>query len=146
MPTLIETAAIPDKRKAIIRDAELVLDQEVDAKGGLSGFAIKAAFRLVKGVKPGFIPEVIEALLDDFCAALQPFADEAKVKGKPVKDLLVANRDRAAEALLHITDDRAKKSKHSAVKATYDKLRPTAKRNVEDAMPRVGGLIEKYAA
>jgi len=31
------------------------------------------------------------------------------------------------------------------VKATYDRLRPTAKKNVEQSIPRLARLVEKYA-
>jgi hypothetical protein len=31
-----------------------------------------------------------------------------------------------------------------AVKGTYDRLRPSAKKNVEAAVPRLGRLIEKH--
>jgi hypothetical protein len=32
------------------------------------------------------------------------------------------------------------------VKGTYERLRPTAKKHVEQALPRLGKLVEKHAS
>jgi len=145
MPTLAETFAAPAKRPIVVSDCCTMIDQEVDSKGGLSGLAIKGGYKLVKGFKPGFIPDVVEALLPDFCTALQPIVDDARKQSRPIGSFFNSSRDRVAEALLAITDDRAKRSKHGTVKATYERLRGMAKKNVEEAVPRVGALIEKHA-
>ena len=47
-------------------------------------------------------------------------------------------------ALLGITDDRAKRAKNPNIKATYDKLRPQAKKHVEEAIPRVGRTLTPH--
>ncbi|HOU93028.1 MAG TPA: hypothetical protein PLU22_18365, partial [Polyangiaceae bacterium] len=70
MPTLRERLSTGNKRTAVIDDALRVLDAEVADKSGISGMAIKAAFGMVKSVKPGFIREVVDHLLDDFVDAL----------------------------------------------------------------------------
>jgi len=145
MPTLAETFGTPAKRPIVIGDCCTLIDQEVDSKGGLSGFAIKGGYKLVKGFKPGFIPDVVESLLPDFCTAVQPIIDDARKQGRPIGAFFSGNRDRVAEALLAITDERAKRSTHGAVKSMYEKLRGMAKKNVEEAVPRVGALIEKHA-
>lgn len=145
MPTLFETLSAAPKRAAVIADSMTLLDQEVDSKGGISGIAIKAGYKLVKSFKPGFVPEVIDALLEDFCRNLQPLVDDARAQGKAIAPFFVANRGRVADALLAITDTRAQRSKHGAIKAAYDKLRGMAKKQVEEAVPRVGALIEKHA-
>ena len=141
MPILVDTLAAPAKRPLVVADCCTLIDQEVDSKGGISGFAIKGAYRLVKGFKPGFIPDVVEALVPDFCKALQPIVDDAGKQGRPIGQFFTASRDRVAEALLAITDDRARRSRHGTVKSTYEKLRGMAKKNVEEAVPRVGALI-----
>lgn len=144
MPRLADVLSDASKRQALIADCQTVIDQEVDDKGGLSGMAIKAAYKVVKGIKPGFIKEAIENLLPDFAKNLQPIVDEAEAQGKSVPDYFNAHRGRVADAMLVITDERAKKSKHGVVKGTYEKLRPAAKKHTEEAVPRVGKLFEKY--
>jgi hypothetical protein len=95
-------------------------------------------------VKPGFIREAIANLLPDFATALDPLCEEAVSKGKPVGDHILSQSARAADALLEITDARARKSTKGIVRSSYEKLRPTAKKNVEAAMPRLSRLIERH--
>ena len=53
---------------------------------------------------------------------------------------------RIADALLTISDERAARSTNGTLKKTYEKLRPTGKKHVEAAVPRVGRLIAKYTS
>lgn len=145
MPSLRELAAEGDKRSAVIDDACRVLDLEVADKGGLSGVAIKTAYKLVQSVKPGFVRDVVDDLLDDFLDALDPLYQEAISQGKAPGAHLQANPARMADGLLAITDRRAEKARRAAIKKTYEKLRPTAKKHVEAAAPRLGGLLDKHA-
>jgi hypothetical protein len=132
------------QRKAVVTDACDVLDQEVADKSGLSGIAIKGAYAIVKGIKPGFVQEVVDGLLDDFLQALDPLYQEAVEKQQPPGRFLAANGDRAADALLAITDDRAARSSRAVIRKTYDKLRPTAKKQVSSAAPRLGQLLDRH--
>jgi hypothetical protein len=132
------------QRKAVVTDACEVLDQEVADKSGLSGIAIKGAYSIVKGIKPGFVQEVVDGLLDDFLDALDPLYREAVEKQQPPGRFLAANGDRAADALLSITDDRAARSSRAVIRKTYDKLRPSAKKQVSSAAPRLGQLLDRH--
>jgi hypothetical protein len=144
--TLQDTLLQPGKRPQVVTDCEKLIDEEVAAKGGLSGLAIKGAFAMVKAVKPGMIHESVDALLDDFVARLQPFYAEwqANSGGKGVADYFVSRSSAVADALLGITDERAARSKNSTLKKAYEKLRPQGKKNVEEAVPRLGRLIERH--
>ncbi len=146
MPSLRDQLTSSAQRKQLIGDAERVLDEEVADKGGLGGMAVKAGYKLVKSVKPGFVREVIEGLLDDFLDALDPIYQEAVSRNERPGRYLEANAGRVADALLAITDQRAERSRHGSVKVMYEKLRPTAKKHVEAAAPRLGRLLETYAA
>lgn len=146
MATLLESLASPAKRPAVIADSERLVDDEVAARGGLSGIAIKAAYKLVKGFKPGFVHSVIDGMLDDFCKNLQPLVDEARAQNRPIGAYFDQNRSRVADALLATTDARAQRSKLAAIKAAYEKLRGSAKKQVEEAVPRLGALLERHAA
>lgn len=135
----------PDKRARVVDDCLVLIDQEVDDKGGLSGIALKAGYKAVQGVKPGFVKGVVNDLLPDFARGVEPVYDEAKAQGRPIAEHLLAHKGRVADALLAITDRRAEKTKFALVKATYERLRSTAKNHVEAAIPRLGKLIEKHA-
>jgi hypothetical protein len=144
MPTLSDMLGSGPKRQQVVDDACRVLDDEVSDKGGLSGLAIKGAYAVVKGIKPGFVREVVDALLDDFLGCLDPLFQEATSKGMKPGAYLQANASRVADALLAVTDGRAARAQRAVVKSTYEKLRPTAKKQVEAAVPRLGALLERH--
>jgi hypothetical protein len=144
MPSLGELLGTGDKRTQVIEDCVRVLDDEVADKSGLSGVAIKAAFKMLKGIKPGFVREVVDTLLDDFLGALDPLYQEAVTQGVKPGAHLRSKSGEAAEALLAITDARAQRAERAVIKKTYEKLRPTAKKHVEAAAPRLATLLDRH--
>lgn len=141
-------AALTDeaKKPVIVRDCLQIIDAEVASKSGLSGMAVKAGYRAVKGIKPGFIESVVDGLLPEFAEALDPIHADAVAQGADVEDYFRQHKSRVADALLAVTDAKAEKSTNKIVKGTYSKLRGTAKKHVEDAVPRLAGLIVRHAA
>ena len=146
MPNLTEALTGETKKSAVVEDCISLIDAEVADKGGLTGLAIKAGYRTVQGIKPGFVRQVVTDLLPEFALALDPIYQEARDKGQSVRDHFASNTTRVADALLTITDDKAKRSKSGMVKGTYEKLRGSAKKNVEAAVPRLAAMIEKHAS
>jgi hypothetical protein len=136
----------PGNRPKVVADCVQVINEEVDSKGGLTGLAVKGAYAIVKAVKPGFINEAVDHMLDDFVKRLEPFWAEAQTKNEPIGPLLNARAPQVADALLAISDERAARSSNQTLKKAYDKLRPTGKKHVEQAVPRIGRLIQKYAS
>lgn len=145
MRTLREQLAASDKRSAVIDDCCRVLDQEVSDKSGIAGLAVKGAYKVVQGVAPSFVRQVVDHLLDDFLDALQPIYAEAMEQGVKPSEHLMAQRSRVADSLLGVTDRRAEKAQRAVIKKTYEKLRPTAKKHVEAAAPRLGALLDRHA-
>jgi hypothetical protein len=146
MPNLNDILLVPGNRPKVVADCGKLIEEEVDSKGGLSGFAVKAAFAVVKAVKPGFIGEAVDHMLDDFVNRLEPFWADAQAKNEPIGALMNARSGQVADALLTISDERAARSTNGTLKKTYEKLRPTGKKHVEAAVPRVGRLIAKYTS
>lgn len=146
MSSLTDILLVPGTRPRVVDDCVRLVDDEVASKGGLSGLAIKGAYAVVKAVKPGFISEAIDHMLDDFVRRLDPFYMEAQQKNEPIGPFLNSRAPGVADALLAISDERAAGARNPTVKKAYDKLRPSAKKQVEAAIPRVGRLIEKHAA
>jgi hypothetical protein len=144
MPSLKELAQDGEKRKEVVEDACRALDQEVSDKSGLSGVAIKAGYKLVQGVKPGFVRNVVDDLLDDFLDALDPIYQDAVSQGKKPGEYLVDHKSEMADALLGITDRRAERAQRAAIKGMYLKLRPSAKKHVEAAAPRLGQMLDRH--
>ena len=144
MGSLVEKLTAEAKKKDVVKDCCDLIDAEVKDKGGISGLAIKAGYGAVKGVKPGFVEKFVDDLLPEFAKALEPMYDEATSKSEPVAAYFAKNSEKVADALLAITDAKAARAKSGAAKGAYDKLRGSAKKNVEAAVPRLGKLVEKY--
>lgn len=141
---LAEALADKDKKSKIVADCVVLIDEEVAAKSGLSGIAVKAGYAAVKGIKPGFIAEVVDKLLPEFATKMDPIWAESVKEGNP-RDSFLKKRSQVADELLSVTDAKSKRAQSAIVRGTYEKLRGSAKKNVEDAVPRLSRLLEKYA-
>ena len=145
--TLKEILLDSGRRPAVVSDFETLVDAEVSDKGGVSGAVVKTGFAAVKKIKPGIIPSAVDTLLPDFASALEPFYGDYRAKGGNDFGAYLSSRsDEASDALLSVTDGRAEKSSRDSIKKVYGKLRPNGKKNVEEALPRLGQLIDKHAA
>jgi hypothetical protein len=143
--SLSESLKDEGKQAAVVAEAVKLVDEEVAGKSGLSGFAVKKGYDAVKSLKPGFITEVVKKLLPDFAGKLEPIWEEGKKGGAPTR-FMQDNKSRVAEALLSVTDSKIDTAKSSVVRSTYSMLRGSAKKHVEDAVPRLSKLVEKYDA
>lgn len=144
MPTLKDTLLAPATRPTVIRDCEQIIHDEVADKKGVSGLAIKAAFKTVTTFKKGIIPDVVDILLDDFVTEMEPFYAEHRAADRELRPYLIEHADRIADALLRITDQRADRSRHATLVKAYKKLRPQGQRQVADAMPRIAAMLQKH--
>src|ERR1700730_9497027 len=88
---LTDLLTADSKKNAVIEDCLALIDAEVADKGGLTGLAIKAGYKTVQGIKPGFVRQVVTDLLPEFSAALDPLYQEAKTQGRGVRDHLSTN-------------------------------------------------------
>lgn len=142
MASLVNALADDTKKDGIVDDCMELIEAEVRSKGLL----IKGGYKTVKGFKPGFVKAVVRDLLPQFAQALDPIHQEALSAGTGTLAHFEANRDRAADAMLSITDEKAARSTNKVVKSAYKRLRGSAKKNVADAIPRLAGLIDKHAS
>ena len=90
----------PDARPAVVADACALIDQEVARTSGISGMAIRSAYRVLTGIRPGMVPSAVDGLLDPFADQLDPFYQQHVATGEPLTDILTAQRTSMAEALL----------------------------------------------
>ncbi|MBN3949888.1 MAG: hypothetical protein HWQ38_26840 [Nostoc sp. NMS7] len=133
----------PTKKAMVIDDCCKMIEGQLASKSGMSGLALKTAFAALKGVKPGYISDVVEQILPQCFTALDPVWNEGVEKGDPIEHLST-NRSYTADALLSVTDARVKKTKRQIVRGTYEKLRGSAKKHVEEAVPDLAKLISNY--
>lgn len=134
-----------DKRARVVADCVQLVDSEVAKKKGLGGVVIKAGYGAVKGIKPGFIPKVVDGLFDRWAAKIDPFWDGAVAAGKDPAAQLVAQKERVADALLEVTDEKVQRADSAVVASTYKKLRPSAKEHVTEAVPGLAAILAKHA-
>jgi hypothetical protein len=135
----------PALRTRVLDDALQLLDAEVASKSGLSGMAIKATFGIVKGVGAGFLRLVLDKLFDEFIGCFEEPYQSAIQAGKSPGSLVEAEKGAIASKLLAITDERVRRSGNAMVAKAYEKLRPSAQKHVEDAAPRLAGLLDRHA-
>lgn len=141
--TLVSVLADPTKKSAVVRDAARLVEDEVEARGGLSGMALKAGYRAVKAVKPGIIEQVLHLLLPEFAPVLDPYVEKGRAEG----DLgahLRKHADAIANGLLGVTDRRAERSSNATLKRAYSTLRGSAQREVAASVPKLAPLIERH--
>ncbi|MFT6399729.1 MAG: hypothetical protein ACJAYU_004498 [Bradymonadia bacterium] len=145
---MLEVIADSSKRPTVVNDVVGLIDSEVASKGGFSGMAIKGAYKLVKKLKGGtMIADVASGLLDEFSGAIEPLHEEYRNGSGGGFDTFLRGRSNdAVNALLAITDGRAARTSHSKLKGAYSKLRPMAEKNVADALPGLGRLIDKHCS
>ncbi len=133
----------PNKKHTVVADCTKLLDTQVDTMGGITGLGLKAGYSAVKGIAPTYCAEAIERLLPESFNALDPIWSEGIQTGDPVAHL-IQNSDRTADALLSITDVKIQKSTNTTVRAVYNKLRNSAKKHVEGAVPGLAKIIDNY--
>jgi hypothetical protein len=143
LATLVEILGDPSKKQAVVDDGVALIEREVEAKGGLSGMAIKGGFKTVKALQPGMIAKALHFLLPDFAPAIDPLFAKAQQSGD-VKGWFRGHSGEIAEALLHVTDEKAARAKQAVLKKVYSGLRGQAKGHVEAAVPGLADLVLKH--
>lgn len=146
MGSLVEVIKDHARRRAVVDDCVALIEAEVADKSGLSGMAIKAGYKTVRGISPHTIPMAMDHLLDDFSAKVEPYWQECQSQGKDPRSYFTAKKVEIANALLGITDARAARAKNKVIGKTYEKLRPMAVEHVGSAMPRFADLVKKHAS
>lgn len=146
MGSLVETVKDARRRAAVLDDCERLIAAEVDDKGGLTGLAVKAAYKSVRSLRPDMIRSSMDALLDDFSHQLDPFWVDCQAKAEPPRPYFTRRGADVANALLQITDQRANRSDHRVLVKAYGQLRPKAVDYIGAAMPRFADLLQRHAS
>ena len=145
--TLQEILLAPDNQPQVIADCYKLVEQEVASMSGISGTAIKVAYKTVIMFAPGHVRFMVESLLPQMVDNLQPFwADFNTSGGSDFGDYLTKRSEEVSDALLSVTDARAAASDRPTIIKAYSSVRGSAARHVEAALPQVGNLVMKHAA
>lgn len=143
MKTLVEVLEDPARRKAVVEDGVQLIEDEVGSKSGLTGMALKAGYKTVKKIQPGIIAGALVRLLPDFAPRVDPFYAQAQASGD-VKAWFTQHAGEIADALLAVTDEKAKAANNRVMIKVYQSLRGQARTHTMAAVPRLATLIERH--
>jgi len=144
--TLQKILLAPDTAPQVVADCYAMIQQQVSDMSGMSGAAIKVAYKAVITFAPGHVRYMVESLLPGMADQLQPFwADFTASGGAEFGDYLSKRGDEVSAALLTVTDARATASGRPTIIKAYGAVRGKASKHVEAALPHVGDLVLKYA-
>jgi hypothetical protein len=144
--TLQQILLAPAVEPQVADDCYELVEQEVADKSGVSGAAMRLAFKTVNTFRPGHVRYLITDMLPKIVARLEPFwADYCESGSSEFGDYLAKRGEEVADALLAVTDARAQASGRPTIVRAYRSVRPGAARHIEAALPRVGDLVLKYA-
>jgi len=145
--TLHQILLAPDTQPKVVADCFSLIDQQVSGKSGISGTAVKLAYKTVNTFMPGHVRNMVEKLLPDMVDQLEPFwADFSTSGGSGFGDYLAKRGGEVSQALLTVTDARAAASGRPTIVKAYGTVRGSAVKHIEAALPAVGDLVLKYAA
>jgi hypothetical protein len=145
-PTLQEILLTPDTEPSVVADCLTLIEQEVAGKSGISGAAVKLAYKTAKAFAKGYLQSTVESLLPDLVTQLEPYwADFSASGAAGFGDYLAKHGDEVSEALLSVSDARAKTSQRPVIIRAYGTVRGGAAKHIVAALPNVGALVEKYA-
>jgi hypothetical protein len=143
--TLQEILLTPDAWPHVIADCQQLIRDEVAAKSGVSGTAVKLAYKTANTFASGYIQSTVESLLPDMVTGLQPYWADFNASGASgFGDYLVKRGDEVSEALLSVTDARAKISQRPTILKAYGAVRGGAAKHIVAALPNVGAMVERY--
>ena len=144
--TLQEILLAPDTQPKVSADCYTLIEQGVSEMSGVSGTAVKLAYKTVTTFMPNHIHYMVESLLPQMVEKLEPYwADFSTSGGSEFGDYLAKRGGEVSQALISVTDARAAASGRPTVIKAYGAVRGGAAKHVEAALPNVGALVLRYA-
>src|SRR5215469_13676838 len=125
--TLQEILLAPDTKPKVIADCHMLIQQELASKSGISGTAIKLAYKTVSTFSQGHIDHMLKALLPQILHELEPYWEDFNISGgSEFGDYLAKRGDEVAQALLTVTDAKAASSGRPTIVKAYGGVRGSA--------------------
>jgi hypothetical protein len=144
--TLQEVLLAPDTQPHVVDDCQKLIEEELATKSGVSGTAVKVAYKTANTFAPGYVKAKVEQAIPDMVAQLEPFwADFSASGSSGFGDYLAKRGEEVSAALLSVTDARAATSERPTIVKAYRAVRGSAAKHVTAALPNLGALVQKYA-
>ena len=100
----------------MIADCQELIKQEVSSKSGVSGTAVKLAYKTANTFASGYLQSVVESLLPAMVAELEPYWADFNASGaSEFGDYLAKRGEEVSEALLSVTDAQAEHSERPTI-------------------------------
>jgi hypothetical protein len=146
MATLQQTLLTPENQPHVVDDCVTLIHDEVSSKSGISGTAVKLAYKTANTFASGYIHGMVETLAPEMVVKLEPFwADFTASGAGDFGDYLVKHDHEVSEALLSVTDAHAENSTRPTIQKAYRSIRGGASKHVTAALPALGAMVQKYA-
>lgn len=147
MPTLSEKLLRQDNFPHVVADCKTLIEQELANKSGVSAAGLKLAYKAVTAFAPGYYDHAVTNMLPGFVQQLDPYwADFVNSGGSSFGDYLSKHSDSVSESLLAVTDQLAGTSSKGAVVKAYKSVRGGAGKHIQEALPNLGDLVQRYMA
>lgn len=141
--TLVELLARPDSRERVVSDCVRVIDEEVAARPGFSGTALRAGYKTFQKMRPNVTRGAVVRLMPDMAPVLDRHWVEASSSGDR-RRWFDANQGRVADDLLGVTDRLAARTHNAVLHRLYKSLRGSAREHVMAGIPRLADLLEVH--
>ena len=114
---LHDSLLAPETKPALIDDCLALIEHEVSVMSGISGTAVKVAYKTVNKFAAGHVRHMVASLLPRMAEELQPYwADYRACGGLDFGDYLVQRGPEVSQSLLLVTDERAAAARASMSK------------------------------
>jgi hypothetical protein len=143
---LADVLLTEENKPKVVDDCCTLIDQGVAEGSGVGGTAVKLAYKAVNTFKSGHVRYMVESMLPSMVDKLEPFWADFNDSGSgSFGDYLAKHGPEVSEALLSVTDARARESNRPVVLKAYNSVRGGAAKHMQSALPRLGDLVIKYA-
>lgn len=147
MATLESTLLAPDRREKLVADCVRLIEAQVASRGPIRRIALGASLAVLDTIKPHALQRAVRGLLPEFAAALDPLYQRFLAdKRVDFSQFLDQHPAEAVDALIAVTDRRARASANSAVRSAYRRLRGSAEAEVRGALPALGRVLSDHLA
>lgn len=135
----------PRRRERVVADCVRVIEEEVAARTGLSGLAIRAGYKAFTKIRPGITRGAVVRLVPEMAPVMDAQWSEASASGD--RRGWYRNHDgKVADELLAVTDGLASRSRNVVLLQLYRSLRGSARDHVVAGVPRLFALLEAHLA
>ncbi|MCA9491722.1 MAG: hypothetical protein KC621_17445 [Myxococcales bacterium] len=141
--TLVELLAEPASKNEVVADCVRVIEEEVAARPGFSGVALRTGYKAFQKMRPNVTRSAIVRLMPDMAPVLDQHWAEAGASGDRAA-WFDTQRGRVADDLLAVTDRLAGRSRNAVLLRLYKSLRGSARDHVMAGVPRLADLLRLH--